>query len=145
MLTLWYFCDSLGLTDILSSDPEDDDEEDLPSVDGQPNLVEFLGNWSFENKVTQKALNELLSGLRAAANLPVPKDARTVMNRGASSEKSDTILQNTENSVYVGVKNSFLRLMDEDVEKTAWLPGGAIKLHFNVDGLPLAGKSFSVI
>lgn len=91
-------------------------------------LIEKLGNWCFEHRITHQAMRDLLEILREE-NPTLPVDPQTVMARFLS----DSDIQVVDNSLlYLGVEKALNFIVD-----ATWTED--INLNFNVDGLPLSG------
>lgn len=122
---------ALDLDDLVESDVEGG-LEDRGTPEEQ--LLEKLGNWYYENNVTQKALNGIIEIMREHLGASLPKDARTVLDRITKRDDQSEVVEESENTLYFGIRRNLVSLLEVDTV-------GDIGLHFNIDGLPISGNS----
>lgn len=111
--------DTHGSTD--SAKEQDDDET---------NFEKDLRHWATENKETHRSVNQLLSILRKQGH-QVPMDARTLLS--TPQDKASVAKCNGQYK-YCGLENGICRFLSLS-------ESNAVRLHVNIDGVPLFKSS----
>lgn len=130
------------------SSSSDDDVESHEDYDGESeedegceldDVLKALGNWHLEYGSSRKATNALLQVLRTAG-IKCPKDIRTIMRKLSKKITFDAKTFSCKDGgkfVYFGIENvlklKHTNFFDKNCE--------CIRLHMNVDGLPLYKSS----
>jgi len=95
-------------------------------------LTDELGEWAIQHNITHAALGSLLKLLHKS-HPELPRDSRTLLNRGVTS--SALAIQNIAGGSYYhfGIEKGVIQIIAD----LALGNGSPLKLHVNIDGLPL--------
>lgn len=110
------------------------DEDEIETIDKSFEFANYLRRWAVTNKISHKAMNELLPFLKLNGHQNLPNDCRSFLGTPRK-----IVTQQMGNGLfwYGGIKKC--------LSKTILLHGSTfpneIKLNFNMDGLPLYKSS----
>jgi len=114
------------------SESESADEIDIANLETYDKFKTDLCHWYINNRISHKAIANLLVILRKHTGLPFPKDPRTLLNTPRNVECIPAEMQ----YYHFGFKRALKKMLREHIQQIG--PTNILRVFINIDGLPIA-------
>ena len=126
----------LGFTEAVDSSDSESDCVSCSDVEEQEPIQEKLATWSTKNRLTKSSLDGL-PGILRSEKLPLPKDARTLLQTPKSVGSEDKY---GGKCIYYGLENGISKILSQ-ASAVVLSKLKKIELNINIDGVPLFKSS----
>lgn len=128
----FYEVEDLESESEVESESKSADEIDNANLENYDEFKKDLCHWYINNRISHKAVANLLVILRKRTGLPFPKDPRTLLNTPRNVECIPAEMQYYD----FDFKRALEKMLREHVQQIG--PTNILKIFINIDGLPIA-------